>query len=206
MLKIASLALFTNSIGSDIPVSGGNDIIIASIGDNDVSSGGGNDIIISGSEDDTINGGAGNDVIAGLGGSDSLSGGEGNDTITGGGINISDDEIFVTEDTSGIDTLTGGMGEDTYVLGGQSADLAGEEATVTIHYDEAGNNDYALITDFNPVEDTIHLGGATSDYHLGSSPINLPTGTALYQGAELIAIIQGNSQLSLDESYFQDSL
>lgn len=179
-----------------------NNIILFPGQDNSVSSGGGNDILVGSQDNDTLNGGDGNDIVAGLGGNDYLLGGGGNDTLTGGGISFMNESLFVTVDSSGIDTLTGGSGADHFVIGGQSLN---EAETDIIHYDEAGNNDYALITDFNKLEDTINLGGNKNNYHLGSSPTNLPTGTALYQGGELVAIIQGSSQLSLDESYFQGS-
>ena len=201
-------ATITNTIISDTPIDGGggNDVIVSPDGNNSVSGGAGDDILVGSEDNDTLNGGEGNDIIAGVGGNDSLLGEEGNDTITGGGVSFINDSLFVTEDASGMDTLTGGIGEDLFVLGGQSSPLSAEGETVIIHYDEAGNDDYALITDFNAIEDTINLGGATSDYHLGSPPTNLPAGTALYRGDELIAIIQGSSPLSLDESYFQGSI
>ena len=188
-------------------VTGGQDIILLfpASEDSSVYSGAGDDILVGSLGDNTLDGGEGDDLIAGLGGNDSLSGGRGNDTLTGGGVSFLNDRLFVTVDTSGIDTLTGGLGEDLFVLGGESSTIATEAKKDIIHYDEAGNNDYALITDFNKIEDTINLGGAISDYHLGSSPNGLPIGTALYQDEELIAIIQGSSQLSLEESYFHQA-
>ena len=202
-------AIIANIDDDRISLKEGNerDIIFFSsvVSDNSVSSGGGDDILVGNGGDDTLDGGEGDDLIAGLGGNDSLSGGTGDDTLTGGGVSFTNDRLFITVDTSGIDTLTGGIGRDLFVLGGRSSTTSAEAETDIIHYDEAGNNDYALITDFNKTEDTINLGGATSDYYLGSSPNGLPAGTALYQDSELIAIIQGSSQLSLEDSYFQGS-
>ncbi|MDJ0741835.1 MAG: hypothetical protein QNJ32_00580 [Xenococcaceae cyanobacterium MO_167.B27] len=191
------ISLVTGGDGEDII------LLLPTLGDNFVSSGAGDDILVGNGGDDTLNGGEGDDLIASLSGNDSLSGGRGNDTLTGGGVSFTNDLLLVTVDTSGIDTLTGGEGEDLFVLGGRSSTISKEAETDIIYYDEAGNKDYALITDFNKIEDTINLGGATSDYHLGSSRNDLPAGTALYQDGELIAIIQGSSQLSLEDSYFQ---
>ncbi len=191
------ISLVTGGDGQDII------ILLPASEANSVSSGSGDDILVGNLDDNTLDGEEGDDLIAGLGGNDSLSGGKGNDTLTGGGVSFLNDRLFVTVDTSGIDTLTGGLGEDLFVLGGESSTISTEAKTAIIYYDEAGNNDYALITDFNKIEDTINLGGAISDYYLGSSPNGLPIGTAIYQDEELIAIIQGSSQLSLEESYFQ---
>ena len=178
-----------------------------------ISGGMGDDILVSLGGNDTLDGKGGNDILAG---GDSLIGGPGNDTLTGGGISVKNDKIFVTSDASGIDTLTGGKGSDLFVLGGESSNLftegsnliivggesqpESENNSVTIvHYDEAGNDDYALITDFDPREDVIRLGASKNDYSL----INLPSSTELYFGEELVAIIEGNTELSLNNSYFQ---
>lgn len=54
----------------------------------------------------------------------------------------------------------------------------------------------------------IQLKGTAEDYVLGASPSNLPAGTALFldqptgEVDELIAVIQGDSGLSLSGSYF----
>ena len=59
-----------------------------------------------------------------------------------------------------------------------------------------GTQSYALITDFDPDEDTIELSGSKTNYRLDISPIDTVTGTAIYQlnndtnTEELIAIIQ----------------
>jgi Ca2+-binding RTX toxin-like protein len=178
---------------------GDNDVIFSTDSDRSLATGAGNDVIGGSEGDDTLSGQEGNDIIAGLGGSDELRGGKGNDTLTGGGISFTEDRLYVTVDTTGIDTLTGGAADDLFVIGGKSSATSGE---VIVHYDEAGNNDYALITDFDNTQDEIKLGGSIDDYRLGSSPKDLPEGTALYQENELIAIIQGSTDLSLSGDYF----
>ncbi|NEQ79109.1 MAG: calcium-binding protein [Moorea sp. SIO2I5] len=183
----------------------GSDILTSTSGNNSFSGGESDDILVGGTGNDTLDGGEGNDIIAGLSGDDSISGGLGDDTLTGGGISVSQDgnstTIFVI-DTSGIDTLSGGEGADRFVLGGESQ-FVGE--TTVIQYDEAGNDDYALITDFDTSEDVIQLGGSKSDYRLDSSPIGLPSGTGIFLGNELIAIVQSSSELDLSASYFEGS-
>jgi serralysin len=193
--------LVTESSSSNISIDDGgdDDVIFSADSDNSLTTGAGNDVIGGSEGDDTLSGQEGNDIIAGLGGSDDLRGGEGNDTLTGGGVSFTEDRLYVTVDTTGIDTLTGGEENDLFVIGGKTSATSAE---VAVHYDDAGNNDYALITDFDKGQDEIKLGGSIDDYRLGSSPRDLSEGTALYQDNELIAIIQGDSDLSLSGDYF----
>jgi Ca2+-binding RTX toxin-like protein len=193
--------LVTETSNNQLSVDNGgdNDVVLANDSSNSLATGAGNDVIGGSEGDDTLNGEAGNDIIAGLGGSDDLTGGKGNDTLTGGGVSFTDDHLYVTADTSGIDTLSGGEGNDLFVIGGQSSATSEK---VVVHYDEAGKKDYALITDFDNTQDEIKLGGSIDDYRLSSSPSDLPDGTAIYQENELIAIIQGSSDLNLSGDYF----
>jgi serralysin len=193
--------LVTEIGSSNLSIDGGgdDDIIFFPDSGNSLTTGAGNDVIGGSEGNDTISGQEGNDIVAGLGGSDDLRGGNGNDTLTGGGVSFTEDRLYITVDTTGIDTLTGEAGNDLFAIGGKSSATSEE---IVVHYDEAGNNDYALITDFDNTQDEIKLGGSIDDYHLGSSPSNLPEGTAIYQEDELIAIIQGSSDLSLSDDYF----
>ena len=164
-----------------------------------ISGSSGDDILVSLGGNDTLEGKEGNDILAGVSGNDKLLGGSGKDTLTGGGIGISDDnDIFVTADTSGIDTLTGGEDSDLFVLGGKSYPDLNNNSVSIVHYDEAGKNDFALVTDFNPNEDVIMLGASRNNYSL----VNVPTGMELYFGEDLVAVIANNRDLSLNESYF----
>jgi Ca2+-binding RTX toxin-like protein len=187
--------------------------------------GAGNDYLEGGSIDDTLDGGMGNDTLVGdevpgasaSGGNDTLNGGDGNDYLQGrfGSDVLNGDEgndiligavpqLFATSYDTEVDTLTGGAGTDQFILGVLPDIVLYQYSSTTQNRD-----DYALITDFNKSEDVIQLaktfdtGAAT--YRLGSSPSGLPTGTAIYLDFdvdELIAIVQGDSELSLDDSYF----
>jgi Ca2+-binding RTX toxin-like protein len=164
------------------------------------------DKIIGGTLDDTINGGNKDDLILGGGGNNLLLGGEDNDTLTGAGIDLNNsdgDTLVISVNRPGIDTLTGGTGKDTFILGGNPDSVEDVNGSPVFLYDRAGNQDYALITDFNTSEDKIILGGSKNDYVLGSSPSGLPEGTGIFRQEELIAIVQGNSQLNLNDSYFE---
>lgn len=192
---------------SDLLSGIGDDILI---GNGTIAGGAGDDILLGGSGNETLDGGAGNDTLLGLGGNNLISGGAGDDVVTGGGIAFisngsSPPTLVVSADTNGIDTLTGGQGSDRFVVGGRANSNSGNADPPVILYDELGNNDYALITDFDALQDVIELGGSKNDYRLDVSPAGLPTGTALYRGNELIAIIQGSGGLSLSATYFQGS-
>jgi hypothetical protein len=121
---------------------------------------------------------------------------------------------------TGRDTLVGGAGTDRFVLGKvPSVDLSNgiNEVRFTgidipgvvgkeVYYDEAGNDDYALIQNFDRTRDSIELAGGLGDYRLGASPAGLTQGTGIFVGDELIAIVEGQNDLSLSASYFQDSI
>nr|MCM0593777.1 family 16 glycosylhydrolase [Gloeotrichia echinulata DEX184] len=146
-----------------------------------------------------IFGGAGNDILKGGSGNNTLNGGDGNDILIG--VN----STAVQPGLGEIDILTGGAGQDKFVLG---------DATKFYYNDGnnlvAGLGDYALITDFNAVQDVIQLSGKASDYLLGA--VSFASGTGIYRdtntdGAlsstdELIAVVQGNTGFNLTQSSF----
>jgi Ca2+-binding RTX toxin-like protein len=163
------------------------------------------DIIIGGNSNDTLGGRADDDVIIGLGGNNQLFGDGGDDLLSGGSLRLIDEDNRIeitTTNKTGIDTLTGGGGDDIFVLGGNPIDLLGENAPQIDFYTQAGNDDYALITDFNTEDDTIVLGSSREDYTISNSPDGLPTGAGIFRGNELIAIAQ-NVELDLDGDYFR---
>lgn len=173
-------------------------------------SGSSDDILQGGREDDTIRGGGGNDWISGTdnlfsisGSNDLLIGEAGNDTLTGAYYLILSKDGNSTNFfgyKSSLDTLTGGAGGDRFVLG-----INPPISYSLTYYNRMGDRDYALITDFNPTEDGIELGGSRNDYRLISSTEGLPEGTAIYRQDELIAIVQGFTDLNIQANYFQSA-
>jgi uncharacterized protein with PIN domain len=179
---------------------GGNDSLFSGTGNDRLFGGTGNDRLFGGNSDDTLRGDEGNDSLDGGTGSDRLFGGSGSDTLTGSTSNAIGE----------IDILTGGLDTDLFVLGDAN----------TVFYDDrniatAGRGDYALITDFtksdfsNGIEDVIQLNGTKEDYVLAASPTGLPSGIAIYRNKptgeldELIGIVQGSTNLSLNGGYFR---
>jgi RHS repeat-associated protein len=140
-------------------------------------------------------GGNGNDLIFGEAGNDALYGEAGNDSLNGGDPNSSN------PGQGEIDNLSGGTGSDRFILG-DSANIYYDDRNTTTN----GNNDYALITDFNTSEgDVIQLQGEVSNYRLETSGAN----TNLYvdkigsEPDELIAIFQNVTGLNLSSNAFE---
>ncbi|HIK05290.1 MAG TPA: hypothetical protein IGS40_11345 [Trichormus sp. M33_DOE_039] len=189
------VALNLSGTASNDTLAGGaaNDTIRGNAGNDYITGGDGNDLLLGGSGNDLLNGGRGNDSVFGGTGSDRLFGDEGNDVLTGA-------DESVGRGFAEFDRLTGGAGSDRFVVGTIGSVFYNDGNNTT-----SGLGDYALIVDFNALEDTIQLSGSTSSYSLGSVQISSGTGTALFLNesvSELIAIIQGSTNLSLSASYF----
>ncbi|MBD2565576.1 MULTISPECIES: calcium-binding protein [Nostoc] len=169
-----------------------NDTIRGNAGIDYITGGDGNDSVFGDSGNDLVYGGRGNDSVFGGTGSDRLFGDEGDDVLTGAD--------SVARGIAEVDLLTGGSGSDQFVLG----------TIVSVFYSDSnastdGLGDYAIIADFDALSDTLLLSGSKSSYSLGAVPTGLATGTALFlneTSPELLAIIQGSSNLSLNASYF----
>jgi Ca2+-binding RTX toxin-like protein len=185
--------------------------------------GAGNDFLFGELGSDDLFGDADNDYLDGGAGGDKLYGGTGNDTLVG---NDGWDTLIGVDRTASrpglyeIDILIGdnpngsfGIEKDLFVLG----------ETNKLFYDDgniysSGTLDYAVIKDFEKTEDTIQLTklsqstiGSQPYYWLTTtSPIAGVQGTAIYYEdgisnglpSELIAIVQGSTNLNLSDSYF----
>ncbi len=159
------------------------------------------------SGNDTMRGTSGNDWLFGLGGRDRLYGYEGNDYLNGG----SGNDILIGADWNNglgrgeVDTLIGGSGNDQFYLGKYNQNYYNSFAG-------GGQNDYALIRDFQLGQDQIKVKGTAyggnTTYLLRSSPISGVSGTAIYIdipggefGDELIGVVQGVSPFNLQIDY-----
>lgn len=171
-----------------------NDNISGGLGNDKITGGDGNDALFGDSGNDSLNGGRGNDSVFGGTGGDRLFGDQGDDVLTGA-------DSAVGRGVGEIDRLTGGAGRDRFVLGATQGAFYSDNNIST-----SGLSDFAVITDFNPLEDTIQLSGPKSRYSLGASPTGLAAaGTAIFLNesrAELIAIVQGSTNLNLSANYF----
>jgi Ca2+-binding RTX toxin-like protein len=152
----------------------------------------GNDTLWGGNGNDSLDGGTGNDYLYGESGNDTLLGGSGSDYLSGGGNNDrltgSTSRSFNSNE---YDTLVGGSGLDVFVLG----ESAGN------YYQGTG---YAIITDYNGANDYIRIKNTGSlslswQNWAGSSALD----TAIYQGGDLIGVVQDNTSIALTSYYFQ---
>ena len=209
--------IFGDTGDDNISGGGGNDTINGASGNDELFGNNGNDLIFGdtgddfidgGNNNDEINGSFGDDNIIGGRGADQLIGGVGNDTLDGGGGN----DLLIGIDISNplvagiseIDVLTGGSGRDIFVLAEAGS----------LFYDDgdslsAGEEDLAIITDFNPNQDFIQLLGSEQSYTLdffntvagsidATLSFNVPGETS-----EQIALLQDvSSDLSLSDSAF----
>jgi Ca2+-binding RTX toxin-like protein len=111
-------------------------------------------------------------LLVGEDGNDYLSGAEGDDYLFGS-------YIYDPYENSQVDTLTGGGGNDIFYLWNFT----------DLNYSKSGMDDYALITDFEIGNDKISFG--TAEWSSSNLlPDGIVTGEAIYNGTELIAVVQ----------------
>jgi len=125
------------------------------------------------------------------GGNDTIYGGVGNDTIYGGaGNDVLDGSDAIAAGYSEQDTLIGGGGADIFILGSASQS----------YYLGAGNQDYAVIKDFDASEDKVVLHGVAGSYtqQKQGNDIHLS-----YQGSssDLVAIFENVESLNLGTGF-----
>ncbi len=135
----------------------------------------------------------GNDFGVGQAGNDALVGGTDNDILTG---------LEGNDSLTGVNAANAGSGEMAPLVGGTDADPLLVGNATTVFYNDGvildpGQTDYAVVTDFNNLEDTIVPHGSVSSYQPGA----LATYTGLSPTApqttnELIGIVPG---VSLDQ-------
>jgi Ca2+-binding RTX toxin-like protein len=131
--------------------------------------------------DNSLVGNSGNDTLQGSGGNDTLNGGNGRDTL------IAD---------IGQDVLVGGSGNspDTFVLG---------TASGSISFDNAGNNDFARIIDFQSGIDRLQLEGDASLYSSNNSSVSVDSNNngTFDPSDELIARVIGSFDFNTDVTF-----
>ncbi len=166
----------------DLDSPSGNDLIFGNLGA---------DLILGGQLSDTLFGGQENDSIVGGTGNDLVSGDLGNDQLIGVDLDLlslsPNPSNFTTSFSFEKDTLIGGAGADEFYL----AD------TSNTYYNESGNNDYALIVDFNLVEGDLIVVKSSGDYFLDDTSLpGLGPGAGIFLNQsfgsrELVGFVQG---------------
>ncbi len=180
--------------------------------------------------DDIITGSSAGDVIAGYGGSsdsDIVNGGEGDDTIWGDGGSVGtysdgDETSTYTRVELGRDTIDGGHGDDVIfshngndITGGEGEDLfvLSNDSGVFDEHDDVVSGDPeglapTIITDFTAGEDTILVRGTPGTRVEASDvsirPLEDGTGSELSVENQVVAIIIGGQDLTLDDIALQE--
>ncbi|APX11689.1 calcium-binding protein [Tateyamaria omphalii] len=138
------------------------ELLIGTIGDDNITGGEGDDDIIGLLGNDTLDGGpGGNDIIQGLNGDDLIIGGEGNDAMQGRGDNdtvqgFSGDDWVDGND--GADLVRGGGGSDV-VIGGQGEDIvdgrSGDDVVIggELNADPLSNSELRVLRDGGTIDD-----------------------------------------------------
>lgn len=154
--------------------------------------------IVGNAQNNFLAGEDGNDTLLGKLGDDQLTGGRGNDVLQGNEgidilIGVNENEQLAGKGER--DRLTGGTQQDTFVLGNSEQ----------VFYDD-GENDYALIQDFESGVDKIMLNGSINDYVFDDSPLGSINGQGIFLtrdgGMELIGIVRDATDLSLNINAF----
>ncbi len=189
----AGIDVLYGQVGNDVLGGGlGNDVLFGQAGEDVLIGDDGRDQLFGGAALDRLFGGAGNDI---------LTGGAGNDVVRGG---FGDDVL------NGTDATSAGNGERDILF---SSDLNDSDTFVlgvngTPFYNDQGNNDYALIRDFDlfdfpgDIADRIQLEGNASFYSLSNVSVGGVSGAGIFDFGDLVGIIEGinASQLSLTNS------
>ncbi|CCI17106.1 hypothetical protein MICAF_2470004 [Microcystis aeruginosa PCC 9807] len=205
-----STSNYLNYTGSDNLIAngyGGNDTIYGNTNNDRIDGGAGNDYLNGWSGDDYLWGGSGHDYLYGWSGNDYLYGDSGIDVLLGGTGNDflqggDGDDFLQGED--GNDTLFGGSSflNNSYIdrfLGGNGNDIFVVGTTTGNFYQGSG---YAIIQDYDPLYDYIQVKGGSLSLRredwAGSSALD----TAIYQGSDLIGVVQDNTSIQLTSYYF----
>lgn len=117
----------------------------------------GNDEITGTAFDDVLDGYLGNDVINAGAGNDQIYGGAGRDYLAG---DAGSDSFFVETSSAGYWTYRPQASDTVWFTQSGTAKIKGRKRSVTYSYVD---NDYDVIRDFNPAEDTISTHGGTVD-------------------------------------------
>lgn len=184
------MAVINGTAGSDsLRGSSENDILFGYQGNDDIEGFAGADTLYGAKGNDTLLGDSGNDLLFGGTGNDLLQGGSGNDFLSGdaGNDDLYGVNPYQNQPGSGeIDTLIGGQGQDNFYLGNPFFD---NDLPARTYYNKAGNNDFALIADFDPQSDYIFLN-RNDTYNL--TDFNLPN---LGSGVGVFVTTNGQNEL-----------
>jgi hypothetical protein len=139
-------------------------------------------------------------VFSGSSGSDEITGFGQNTSLVGVGLTVvadspNQDVVITGQGTGQIDVLVGSPGVDTFVLG---TGISFANSTIQPFYIGNGNQDYALIRNFEPGKDQIQLGGNPGEYTFQASDGNL---NIFRNPGDLVGIVEGVTNLEVTQAF-----
>ncbi len=139
-------------------------------------------------------------VFSGTLGSDEITGFGQNTTLIGVGLTViadspNRDVIPTSTGAEEVDILIGGTGADAFILG---TGISFANSTIQPFYVGNGNEDYALIRNFERGKDVIQLGGNPEEYTFQASDGNL---NIFRNPGDLVGIIEGVTSLNVTNTF-----
>ncbi|WP_254568572.1 hypothetical protein [Oscillatoria sp. HE19RPO] len=139
-------------------------------------------------------------VFTGSSGSDEITGFGQNTTLVGVSLSVvadspNQDVVITSQGTGQVDVLVGGTGGDTFVLG---TGISFANSVIQPFYIGNGNEDYALIRNFEPGKDQIQLGGNPEEYTFQASDGNF---NIFRNPGDLVGIIEGVTNLEVTQTF-----
>ncbi len=165
---------------------GGNDTLIAGIGDDTLFGDGGNDRLEGGFGNDIINGGDGNDIIVDSGGDDNIKAGKGHDVVHAGpGLDLvmgNDGQDFIFLGTDMGSEVFAGTGND-FIYGNKNAERIlgneGDDWIETGTFDGAPGDNFDEIFAHDGIDgNDVFLGDGGFDEFIGEGGDDIMVGSA----------------------------
>lgn len=139
-------------------------------------------------------------VFTGSSGNDEITGFGQNTSLVGVGLTVvanspNQDVVITSQGTGQVDVLVGGTGGDTFVLG---TGISFANSVIQPFYIGNGNEDYAVIRNFEPGKDRIQLGGNPSEYTFQASDGNL---NIFRNPGDLVGIVEGVTNIEVTQTF-----
>lgn len=139
-------------------------------------------------------------VFTGSSGSDEITGFGPNTSMVGVSVSVvadspNQDVVITSQGTGQVDVLVGGTGVDTFILG---TGISFANSVIQPFYIGNGNEDYAVIRNFEPGKDQIQLGGNPEEYTFQAADGNL---NIFRNPGDLVGIVEGVSNLEVTQTF-----
>lgn len=139
-------------------------------------------------------------VFTGSSGSDEVTGFGPNTSLVGVSVSVvadspNQDVVITSQGTGQVDVLVGGPGVDTFILG---TGISFANSVIQPFYVGNGNEDYALIRNFEPGKDQIQLAGNPEEYTFQASDGNF---NIFRNPGDLVGIVEGVTNIEVTQTF-----